>query len=124
VTCNQNESAHPLPQPIRKEEPAGVTNNDALAAEVGAIAAMLRELLTAATQDPDRLLTVEEVAALFQLSPRTLKDRAAAGAIAHHRFGKHYRFSRDDITNILSSYAHDSRPPMSDQRIANARRTT
>jgi excisionase family DNA binding protein len=60
--------------------------------------------------DPDRLLTAEELGALFQLSPRTLKDQAAAGVIAHHRFGKHYRFSRDDIARILRDSQQAARP--------------
>ena len=38
--------------------------------------------------DPDALLTAEEVGELLQLSPRTLKDQAAAGVLPHHRFGK------------------------------------
>jgi excisionase family DNA binding protein len=110
--------------PTEQQEQPDTKSGDALAVEVGAIAAMLRELLAAAKEDPDRLLTVEELATLFQLSPRTLKDRAAAGAIAHHRFGKHYRFSRGDIAKILSSYAHDSQAALNGRRTADARRVT
>jgi excisionase family DNA binding protein len=51
--------------------------------------------------DPDALLTAEQLGELLQLSPRTLKDQAAAGVLPHHRFGKHYRFSRGDISAIL-----------------------
>jgi excisionase family DNA binding protein len=103
VTCNEQETAHPPASPPGSDTPADGMNGDALAAEVCAIAMMLRELLASAKEDPDRLLTVEEVADLFQLSARTLKDRAAAGAIAHHRIGKHYRFSRADIKEFLSA---------------------
>lgn len=34
------------------------------------------------------------------MSPRTLRDLAAAGLVPHHRIGKHYRFSRDDIAEM------------------------
>jgi excisionase family DNA binding protein len=47
------------------------------------------------------LLTAEELAERFRLSARTIKDQASAGLIPHHRFGKHYRFSMDDIDEIL-----------------------
>jgi excisionase family DNA binding protein len=47
------------------------------------------------------LLTAEELADRLRLSARTLKDQAASGVIPHHRFGKHYRFSADDIAEIL-----------------------
>jgi excisionase family DNA binding protein len=117
VTRPGQESTYPTEQ----SEQSNATPDDALAAEVGAIATMLRELLTAAKEDPDRLLTVEELAMLFQLSPRTLKDRAAAGSIAHHRFGKHYRFSRGDIAKILSSYEHDAEPVHNGRRAARIR---
>ena len=50
---------------------------------------------------PDALLTAEEVGELLQLSPRTLKDQAAAGVLPHHRFGKHYRFTRADVAEIV-----------------------
>ncbi|EMD26047.1 hypothetical protein [Amycolatopsis azurea] len=30
-----------------------------------------------------------------------MKDRAAAGAFPHRRFGKHYRFSREDVAEIV-----------------------
>lgn len=33
---------------------------------------------------------------------------AAAEHIPHHRFGKHYRFSRSDIAEILASTAHQA----------------
>ncbi|MEV0682147.1 helix-turn-helix domain-containing protein [Actinosynnema sp. NPDC050436] len=60
--------------------------------------------------DPDALLTAEQVGELLQLSPRTLKDQAAAGVLPHHRFGKHYRFSRSDIGAILRHTEHVGKP--------------
>ncbi|WP_255637881.1 helix-turn-helix domain-containing protein [Amycolatopsis sp. DSM 110486] len=41
------------------------------------------------------------IGGLLQLSPRTLKDQAAAGVLPHHRFGKHYRFTRGDVAEIV-----------------------
>jgi len=61
--------------------------------------------------DPDALLTAEEVAELLQLSPRTLKDQAAAGVLPHHRFGKHYRFTRGDVAEIVRLSAAPVKPP-------------
>jgi excisionase family DNA binding protein len=61
----------------------------------------MRDLAHAASKDPDELLTAEDLADLFHLSARTLKEQAAANRIPHHRFGKHYRFSRQDIAEIL-----------------------
>jgi len=55
------------------------------------------------------LLTAEELAERFRLSARTLKDQAAAGLIPHHRFGKHYRFSAEDIAEILRSTQQEPR---------------
>lgn len=39
---------------------------------------------------------------------RTLKEQAGAGVIPHHRFGKHYRFSRDDVREILRRTQHEA----------------
>jgi excisionase family DNA binding protein len=60
--------------------------------------------------DPDALLTAEQLGELLQLSPRTLKDQAAAGVLPHHRFGKHYRFSRNDISAILRLTQQSEKP--------------
>jgi excisionase family DNA binding protein len=67
----------------------------------------LKEVASRLPLDPDALLTAEQLGEIFQLSPRTLKDQAGAGAIPHHRFGKHYRFSRTDIQQILHLTQHD-----------------
>lgn len=53
------------------------------------------------SHDPDALLTADELAEILQLPARTVKDQAAAGALPHRRFGKHYRFSRDDLHEIV-----------------------
>jgi excisionase family DNA binding protein len=67
------------------------------------LTATLRELAAGVRHPPvgECLLTAEELGERFRLSPRTLKDQAAAGLIPHHRFGKHYRFAPDDIAEIL-----------------------
>jgi excisionase family DNA binding protein len=67
----------------------------------------LKEVANRLPADPDELFTAEQLAELFHLSARTLKDQAGAGAIPHHRFGKHYRFSRTDIQQILHLTQHD-----------------
>ncbi|SDD80933.1 helix-turn-helix domain-containing protein [Actinokineospora iranica] len=73
------------------------------------ISSILREISRLLPADPDALLTAEQLAELFQLSARTLKDQAGAGVIPHHRFGKHYRFTRDDVREILRLSRHE--PP-------------
>jgi excisionase family DNA binding protein len=70
------------------------------------LSAALKEIVTRLPADRDALLTAEQLGEIFQLSPRTLKDQAGAGAIPHHRFGKHYRFSRGDIQEILRITQH------------------
>nr|WP_239071525.1 helix-turn-helix domain-containing protein [Amycolatopsis sp. SID8362] len=81
------------------------------------VAAAIRELAEAVRSaapeppvDPDALLTAEQVGELLQLSPRTLKDQAASGAIPHHRFGKHYRFTRGDVAEIVRLSATPVKP--------------
>jgi excisionase family DNA binding protein len=74
---------------------------DALVACLGRLADVVEQSFGARERDPDVLLTAEELGDLLHLSPRTLKDQAAAGVLPHHRFGKHYRFHRKDITEIL-----------------------
>ncbi|MEV4051859.1 helix-turn-helix domain-containing protein [Amycolatopsis sp. NPDC049688] len=84
----------------------------------GAVAMAIRELAAAVRAtvpepraDPDALLTAEEVGELLQLSPRTLKDQAAVGMLPHHRFGKHYRFTRGDVAEIVRLSAAPVKPP-------------
>jgi excisionase family DNA binding protein len=72
------------------------------------LSAVLHEIERRLPADPEALLTAEQVGELFQLSARTLKDQAGAGAIPHHRFGKHYRFSRDDVREILRRSQHEA----------------
>jgi hypothetical protein len=50
-----------------------------VAASIRELAAAVRATAPEPPADPDALLTAEEVGELLQLSPRTLKDQAAAG---------------------------------------------
>ncbi|WP_338595407.1 helix-turn-helix domain-containing protein [Saccharopolyspora sp. SCSIO 74807] len=72
-----------------------------LASAARELAGAVRALAEHAPHDPDALLTAEQLGDLLRLSPRTLKEQAAAGLIPHRRFGKHYRFSREDAAEIV-----------------------
>nr|WP_233223930.1 helix-turn-helix domain-containing protein [Amycolatopsis sp. CA-128772] len=79
----------------------GEGDSCAVAVAIRELAVAVRATLTEPLPDPDALLTAEEVGELLQLSPRTLKDQAAVGVLPHHRFGKHYRFTRADVAEIV-----------------------
>ncbi|MGW3960179.1 helix-turn-helix domain-containing protein [Amycolatopsis sp. NPDC005003] len=83
----------------------------AVAMAIRELAAAVRATVPEPPADPDALLTAEEVGELLQLSPRTLKDQAAAGVLPHHRFGKHYRFTRGDVAEIVRLSAAPVKPP-------------
>ncbi|OLF13643.1 hypothetical protein BLA60_00025 [Actinophytocola xinjiangensis] len=88
---------------------------DNLIWSVQELAAAIRELVARSPVSSEELLTAEQLAELFRMSPRTLRDLAASNRIPHHRIGKHYRFGRDDIAEILEmtrqvSRARRSRP--------------
>jgi excisionase family DNA binding protein len=90
--------------PSSTPEPLGAANNGDAATMVAAlreVAQALRELAERAPADPHQLLRAEDVAARLKLPHRTVRDQAAAGVIPHRRFGKHYRFSLDDIDAIM-----------------------
>jgi excisionase family DNA binding protein len=74
------------------------------------LANAIQLLADRAPRDPDALITAEQLADRLQLSPRTLKDLAAAGMIPHRRFGKHYRFSQDDVAEIVRRAAKKAPP--------------
>lgn len=77
---------------------------------LAALTTLARVWAERAPADPDALLTAEELGELLQLSPRTRKDQAAAGVLPHHRFGKHYRFSRSDISATLRLSEQSAKP--------------
>jgi excisionase family DNA binding protein len=74
---------------------------DTLASSLVALTNAIHDLVARSPVSSEELLTAEQLADLFRLSPRTLRDLAASGLVPHHRIGKHYRFSRDDIEEIL-----------------------
>lgn len=74
----------------------------ALARSVNLLAETIADLAcTVRTDRPGELLTADELAERLKIPARTIKDQASAGLLPHHRFGKHYRFSEDDIAAIL-----------------------
>jgi len=82
------------------------------------LALAVRALAASAPRDIDALLTAEQVGELFGLSPRSLKDQAAAGVFPHRRFGKHYRFSRADVAEIVRVTGSPARPRRGGLRVA------
>ncbi|RSM73331.1 DNA-binding protein [Amycolatopsis sp. WAC 01375] len=98
--------------------PEPVDDGAVLAASIRELANAIRALAAHAPRDPDALLTAEDVGALLGLSPRSLKDRAAAGAFPHRRFGKHYRFSQEDVAEIVQLTKSEVRPYRGGMRAA------
>lgn len=50
----------------------------------------------------DDVLTVNEVAALFQLSPRTVAEYGARGVLPSVKIGRHRRFSRRQLEAVMA----------------------
>lgn len=96
----------------------GSAESHELTAALREIADALRETREQAPPDPLRLLRAEQVADLLSLPVRTVHDQAAAGVIPHRRFGKHYRFSREDVEAIVHQMAREPRPRRSPFRAA------
>lgn len=96
---------------MESEHDEGGASSCAVAAAIRELAAAVRAAAPEPPVDPDALLTAEQVGELLQLSPRTLKDQSAAGVLPHHRFGKHYRFTRDDVAEIVRLSAAPVKPP-------------
>ena len=95
---------------METEQGQVVARDCAVAAAVRELADAVRATVPVPQADPDALLTAEQVGELLQLSPRTLKDQAAAGVLPHHRFGKHYRFTRGDVAEIVRLSAAPVKP--------------
>jgi excisionase family DNA binding protein len=93
------------------ENDADLKYFDEVAAAIRELAASVRANAPEPPEDPNALLTAEQVGELLQLSPRTLKDQAAAGVLPRHRFGKHYRFTRGDVAEIVRLSAAPVKPP-------------
>jgi ribonuclease D len=88
----------------RSEHPA------ALIACIADLTQAIRDLVTRSPVSSEELLSAEHLGELFRMSPRTLRDLAATRAVPHHRIGKHYRFSRGDIGEILQATRQIPRP--------------
>lgn len=56
------------------------------------------------TDTPKTFLTVGQVAALFEVSPRTIRDWAENGHLPSLRVGSrgHRRFRREDVEKVLA----------------------
>lgn len=91
---------------------------DALVLSLKELTGVIRDLVARSPVSSEELLTAEQLADLFRMSPRTLRDLAASGHIPHHRIGKHYRFSRDDIAEILQMTRQLPRTRRSRPRVA------
>jgi len=100
----------PSPPPCQRcdADSDGIEAHELVAA-LREIADALREGRGQATPDPLRLLRAEQVADLLGLPVRTVRDQASAGVIPHRRFGKHYRFSREDVEAIVQQMAREPR---------------
>lgn len=99
-TSDVHVSSHADNQPASEGDEAG-SHIDNLVWSLKELTAAIRELVTRSPVSSEELITAEQLAELFRMSPRTLRDLAASSRIPHHRIGKHYRFSRDDIAEIL-----------------------
>jgi excisionase family DNA binding protein len=51
----------------------------------------------------DDVLTVNQVAALFKLSPRTVSEYGARGVLPSVKIGRHRRFSRLQLEALMGS---------------------
>ncbi|GAA2163166.1 helix-turn-helix domain-containing protein [Pedococcus bigeumensis] len=49
-----------------------------------------------------RLYTIAEVAELTKMSEYWLREQCRNATLAHHRFGRCYRFSDTDLTQLLA----------------------
>ena len=57
----------------------------------------------------DEILTVEEVAALLKIHPKTVYKFLKANELQGHRFGRIWRFKRSEIMKLLEQ-SNASRP--------------
>lgn len=59
--------------------------------------AVRQELPNASQGDPDQLLSVDDAAALFGMTPGALRKAAARGSIKGIRVGRRLRFRRSEL---------------------------
>jgi len=53
--------------------------------------------------ESDQILTVEEVAALLKIHPKTVYKFLKANVLQGHRFGRLWRFKKSDIMKLLET---------------------
>ena len=90
-TVSQDRSAHA----VRNQRPAGATPPRAADIDNGHANGR-----PATAED---VLTVNEVAALFKLSPRTVSEYGARGLLPSVKIGRHRRFSRRQLEAVMAS---------------------
>jgi excisionase family DNA binding protein len=56
-----------------------------------------------ATMESDEILTVEEVAALLKIHPKTVYKFLKANELQGHRFGRLWRFKKSEIMKLLET---------------------
>ena len=52
---------------------------------------------------PKVQFTLDEAAALLNVTPTWLAEKCRNGGVAHHRLAHHYRFTSEDIEKFLAS---------------------
>ncbi|MDO8700159.1 MAG: helix-turn-helix domain-containing protein [Deltaproteobacteria bacterium] len=62
----------------------------------------------------DEILTASEVANLLQVHPRTVYKLVKQGSLPGRKFGGGWRFSRRNITQMISSRESAARPQSED----------
>lgn len=90
---------------------AGCVDGCAVAAAIRELAAAVRATTPEPSADPTRCSPRKRSGRCCSWRPRTLKDQAAAGALPHHRFEKHYRFTRGHVAEIVRLSAALVKPP-------------
>ena len=53
--------------------------------------------------ESDKILTVEEVAALLKIHPKTVYKFLKANELQGHRFGRLWRFKKSEIMKLLET---------------------
>jgi hypothetical protein len=63
------------------------------------------------TKPPKRVLTLEQLAAEWQIATRWLEEGVRRGRLPHTRLAGKVRFTDDDAAEILSMHKHTARQP-------------
>lgn len=71
--------------------------------------------------EPEPLLTLEDVAEILRMSPGFVRDLAARRVMSHKRIGNRYRFSYEDVQEYVAA-THLQRLPAQVDEWGRARR--